>query len=318
MTAFVPWLRSFPWLYERDVPCIISPDLDGVACGLLQAHTWGWRVVGTYDGTHLCLFERPDQVAWESAVFIDMEILRKEVRSIGNHLLALDAQDSQTLAQEFPHCANPNIWRGINLLESFQRKYPFGTLPLLVAAAVDRDPNFEINDAWLGLMLHTDSSFTNAATYQENALEWLEAMAASSGSMGIERLCERLHQLSALQALRLLATVQRWAADAGFGTKQRACRFKPLDARDEEKARRLVERIVHETGVQGVLPLGQHPLYSESFETLTLPLDSKEHQKSSFDTARERRVVSMAATGRNDKGLMVTLPKADSAVSALR
>ncbi len=119
--SFSDWLLSFDWLGRRDLSCVISADLDGLACGLLQSLLLNWRVVGTYDGAALCLSEPPDRLRWDDLVFIDVEILRTRARSIGNHLLAEDGADSARITKAFPRCVNPNLWRGVNVVESFQR-----------------------------------------------------------------------------------------------------------------------------------------------------------------------------------------------------
>jgi len=315
--TFDAWLRGFPWLFQRDLPCVISADLDGIACGLLQQETLGWRVIGTYDGSAFCLWEQPNSVVWDDVVFLDVEILRPRARSLGNHLFVLDEDDVARLRRETAQCANPNLWRGINVRDSFQRKYPFSTLPLLLAARVLDDSDFQVTRAWIALSLHTDSSFTNAATYQANALDWLRVMGEDVPD-SLKRFCRVLERLPAQTAILMLHQVQEWAAAASFGAKQRACRFDPRNDTRRERAKHLMDRLRSETSCQTLLPLDRAPVYSETFTTELLPLHTKGRQVTSFVRARSVRAVSMAATGRSEEGLSITLPNQNSATDLFR
>lgn len=315
---FDEWLRSFPWLFESNRKCIVSADLDGVACGLLQGLTLSWQTVGTYDGKLLALYESVDRIDWRTVVFVDVEIFRRSIRSIGNHLFAIDRDDVDRLRNEFPHCASPNLWRGINVRECFQRKYPFSTLPILLASHAVSDDSFELDRFWLSLVLHTDSSFTNAAMYQANALDWLSAMNTHGRSAGLDRMCRYLNRIPGQSMIGLLNHVQSWISEAGFGGLQRACRFDPRDNASNERVALLVERLMEELGSRVSLPFGRVPEYVEEFETAVLPNHTVGRRKVAFDSAWSRRVLSMAATGRSDKGLSVTYPNPDSPVAVLR
>jgi hypothetical protein len=316
---FDRWLRRFPWLNERGLACVASADLDGLACALLQHWALGWEFVGTYDGQTLCLFRMPERIDWERLAFIDVEILHPRARSIGNHMLALDSDDNTLLIRSFPNLANPNLWRGMTVSDGFQRKYPFGSLPLLVAARAVFAESLDLNRAWFGLMLHADSAFTNAATYQANALDWLRSM-GETDSPGLARLCRLLSAISTVQALALLDDVQRWAADAGFGPRQRACRFRPEQTGERERAARLLTRLCGETSVSMPNPLASEPVCIECFCThqYSLKTSPRNRQRDSFREVRRLPVLSLAATSRNEKGLSATLANAGSVVPQFR
>jgi len=318
MERFDQWLGSFPWLNERGLPCIISADLDGLCCGLFQQEHLEWRVVGTYDGSRLAMWESPEAIDWQRLVFLDVEILRSDARSIGNHLLASDIDDVARLRTEFPNCANPNLWRGINVNDSFQQKYPYSTLPLIIAAHLLRDPEYRVPEAWLALILQTDSSFTNAAMYQANALKWLELMGMGEDESSIRRLCEILRRLPVQIALHLVERVQGWAKEAGYGVMQRSCRFDPSDSENLARAERLLARVRSETNSGSTLPLERKPVVVETFKTAKLPIDSKGRRQSSFAAASAGRAVSLAATARSDEGLSFTLPNPASVAPLLR
>jgi len=316
--TFDGWLREFQWLREPNRPCIVSADLDGVASAMLQGAYLGWRTVGIYDGKLLALYEPPADIDWDGVVFIDVEILRPEIHSIGNHLFALDSQDVTDLRSTYGKCANPNLWRGINVYDSFQRKYPFSTLPMLLASLAIEDDTFDLSRFWMALVLHTDSSFTNAGVYQANALDWLEAMDTRGRAAGLDRMCRKLNRTPGRTMLALLDEVQRWAGEAGFGGLQRACRFDPRESAQNERIRALAARLQQEAGLDTSLPFGNAPVYCEQFKFETLPNHTVGRRKNAFAYAREKRVLSMAATGRTESGLSITLPNPDSEVVALR
>jgi hypothetical protein len=315
--TFETWLSSYQWLCERELPCIVRANLCGLACGLLQRATLNWNLVGTFDCQTVCLYRAPNAVDWRRVVFLDSEILRDNVHSVGNRLFALDSADALQLLKTYPHCINPNLWQTVGIREGGRGIYPFSTLALLLASFAIRDAGYDVSDPWLALTLHADSTFIRAAFSPNNALDWLTAMRAGSNSAGLARFCRLLERLRAQTALKMLNAVQSWAADSGFGGKQRACRFDPQVARDRERAAALVERLRHETGASCDLPLAAQPTYVETFETRELPIDSIGRQKQSFAFARDERVISMAATGRTAEGLQVTLPNPHGRIAAL-
>lgn len=316
--TFDEWLRSYPWLNDHGRQCIVSADLDGVACSLLQSLKCHWKTVGIYDGKFLALYSEIETIDWEQVIFVDVEILRPHIHSIGNHLFALDNTHVDCLRSVFPKCMNPNLWRRINVNDSFQRKYPFSTLPLFLAAHALHDDAFELDRFWMGLALHTDSSFTNAAHYQANALDWLAAMDTNGASPGLDRMCRLLKRVPGQSMLALLNEVQTWIGAAGFGAKQRACRFDPRVDSDNDRIAALVNRLFTELDQRANLPFGQMPVYREEFRTEVLPNDAKTRRRRSFEHAFAQRVISMAATARSDKGLSVTVPNSDTPIICLR
>jgi hypothetical protein len=316
--SFENWLRSYPWLSQRDLPCIISADLDGISCGLLQQEAFGWNVIGTYDGELLCTWTRPEQIDWDEIVFIDVEIMRPTARSIGNHLLAVDADCDEVLRKTLTNCVNPNLWRRINAWNSFQRKFPFSTLPLLVSSRVLQNPDYRVSHEWLALVLQTDSSFTNAAQYQKNALDWLEVMGMNSGPSPLRHFCGLLAKIPAQTALRLVADVQEWASDAGFGSKQRACRFDPSNGQSLERACKLAANVREVTGSSSALPFTAPPVHVERLQTAKMHADSLGRLRQSVNAANKDRVVSMAITARTAEGFSYTKSVPSSACPLFR
>lgn len=77
-------IKMHPWIVSEDCDCIISPDCDGFLCGLLVSNLLNWNIAGFYDGKAL-VFE--NKIDFNDCVFLDCEINRIGVKSIGNHLL---------------------------------------------------------------------------------------------------------------------------------------------------------------------------------------------------------------------------------------
>jgi hypothetical protein len=43
-------VKNYPWIIHEKMNCILSPDSDGLLCGLLMGHVFDWSVKGFYDG----------------------------------------------------------------------------------------------------------------------------------------------------------------------------------------------------------------------------------------------------------------------------
>jgi transcriptional regulator with XRE-family HTH domain len=124
----------FPWLYEREQDCIVSPDADGLLCGLLMSHHLGWRIRGFYDAKVLVC---SSAVRPQNCVFLDMEIFRPNVRSVGQHLLMYNRNRIPPNWDHFESAFAINEVRGIDA-RTFDQKYPFGTIHFLMVALHSR------------------------------------------------------------------------------------------------------------------------------------------------------------------------------------
>ena len=69
-------IKRFPWIIKENQKCILSPDSDGLLCGLFMSHILNWEVVGFYDGKVLIIGK--DEKA-KDCIFLDMEIFRDYV-----------------------------------------------------------------------------------------------------------------------------------------------------------------------------------------------------------------------------------------------
>lgn len=172
-------VRTYPWILERDQNCILSPDSDGLLCGLLMSHCLGWKVKGYYDGKVLVV-ERGTSP--RDCVFLDMEIFRKGVRSVGQHMVMFNRDKIQPNWNQFSDCISANNLRNFDVRNEFMRKYPLGTIHLLlgILGSIRAIP---IKKEAVAMLLYTDGTFKNQFNYPENVMSWLTYMGAErSGS----------------------------------------------------------------------------------------------------------------------------------------
>ena len=161
--------RKFPWLFQRNLDCIVSPDSDGLLCALLMSHHLGWKVRGFYDGKVLAVDQ---QTKPSDCVFLDMEIFRSGVRSVGQHMLLYNRNQTPEQWHQFDQSFAVNNFRGHDKLHEFQLKYPFGTIHVLMVTLASQ-LKIELSDEAVAPLLFTDGTYHNLFGYTENSLNWL-------------------------------------------------------------------------------------------------------------------------------------------------
>ena len=129
MLSYNQLIENHDWLIQKNQKAILSFDVDGWACGLLLQHYLNWDIVGFYDSEHLFLLEN---TSTKDCVFIDVEIFRNFIRSIGHHLILFSCEH---IPSDFniktQNCLNPNFIRHFDRQNFYRRKYPFGTFHFL-------------------------------------------------------------------------------------------------------------------------------------------------------------------------------------------
>ena len=170
MLDYTALLARYPWILQRNMDCILSPDSDGLLCGLFMSHYLGWRIRGFYDGKVLMVSQDVDA---EKCVFLDMEIFRAGVRSVGQHMVMFNKKKIPPNWGNFDNCISANNLRGYDVKNDFKNKYPFATIHLLIAMLSQRMEIVIPKDA-VCLLLYTDGVFKNIFNYPENSLSWLE------------------------------------------------------------------------------------------------------------------------------------------------
>ena len=187
----------YPWLYQADQDCIISPDSDGLLCGLFMSHYLGWRVRGFYD-TKVLVYD--SRVTPETCVFLDAEVCRSGVRSVGQHMLLYNRNQIPPNWGEFDDCFAVNNFRDHDGRHDFQLKYPFGTIHLLVAA-LGATRAIALTESAIAPLLFTDGTYHNLFRYTENSLNWLQYLRADEQASPLHILfCQTTYTIRSLMS----------------------------------------------------------------------------------------------------------------------
>lgn len=169
-------IRQYPWIIERERNCILSPDSDGLLCGLFMQSVLDWNIVGFYDGKVMLL---KDDIELGDCVFLDMEIFRDFIKSIGQHMLMWSAKKDKQRPEwlGFRNCISVNNIRDFDGKTKFNKKFPLATIHILLAI-VGSVKNVPIETSAICPLLYTDGTFKNMFNYPENVLDWLRFLCA--------------------------------------------------------------------------------------------------------------------------------------------
>jgi hypothetical protein len=192
-------IEKYPWIVSRGQKCVLSPDCDGLLCGLLMSALFDWEIVGFYDGKTLLL---KNGVAVADCVFLDMEIFRNYVRSLGQHMLLWNKRKPPPNWGNFDNCISPNNIRGFDGKTRFPQKYPLGSIHVLlgITAHVRR---IEIRKEAICPLLYVDGTFKNLFNYPENCLGWLEFLCANDDQSPLKTVFFNDHYTTATLMLAL-------------------------------------------------------------------------------------------------------------------
>lgn len=165
-------ISKYPWLLERDHNCIISPDADGMICGLFMSNYLGWKVVGYYDNGKNLLLKKG--IAAKDCIFLDTEIFRKDIRSCGHHIILYRNNELPPNWSNFENCLNPNNLRGRSHEDQFGLKYPMGTIHLLLNIISNVHRISFTEDALFAVMQADGTINRFIDRYTKNLLDWLQ------------------------------------------------------------------------------------------------------------------------------------------------
>lgn len=168
-------IKKYPWIVQKNVNCILSPDSDGLLCGLLLSNFLNWKIKGFYDGKVLIL-ERG--LSAKDCVFLDMEIFRKDIRSFGHHMLLFNRNSKLFNWNNFQNCIQPNNLREYDGLHDFRLKYPLATIHMLLGI-LGHKFKIEISEDAIAPLFFTDGTFNVLFNYPENVLNWLNYLKAT-------------------------------------------------------------------------------------------------------------------------------------------
>jgi len=167
-------IKRFPWLAQKDQNCILSPDSDGLLCGLFAAYYLNWRIRGFYDGKIMVL---ENGFKLNDCIFLDMEIFRKGIRSVGQHMVMYNKKRLPENWHNFEDCASINNIRNHDGYHDFRLKYPFGTIHFLIGV-LGTIQKIDIPKSAIAPLLFTDGTWMNLLGYTENSLSWLKYLRA--------------------------------------------------------------------------------------------------------------------------------------------
>jgi len=167
---------------------VLGDDLDSIMCAVLMHHLLGWHVVGFYVDYSKVWYAEDLRISnLADAIWLDLDISREEIRSIGHHILRADANDRLPALRQ---SLNPNLLRGVTSRAgtgragdhgencpcgglTFPHKYPLGTIHFLLwLYDVDLAT---LSPLQLGLLWLPDSSWINGQShkYRSNVSDWV-------------------------------------------------------------------------------------------------------------------------------------------------
>lgn len=164
-------IEKHPWIVEKNKKCILSPDIDGLLCGLLMSHYLNWEIVGFYDGKVLII---KTGLQTKDCIFLDMEILRKGIRSVGHHMnVHIINKPPANYHKIMNSCINPNHIRGFDRIANFSSKYPLGTVHLLMYILENKYPGvIKIKKGGLASLFFADGVWKILFKYTRNVMGW--------------------------------------------------------------------------------------------------------------------------------------------------
>ena len=167
-------IKKFPWLVQKDKNCVLSPDSDGLLCGLFVSHHLNWKIRGFYDGKIMVLEKGFNP---KDCVFLDMEVFRKGIKSVGQHMIMFNKNRLPGNWKNFDDCASINDIRNHDGYHNFRLKYPFGTIHFLVGVLGTKQ-KIDIPKSGIAPLLFIDGTWMNLLGYTENSLSWLKYLRA--------------------------------------------------------------------------------------------------------------------------------------------
>lgn len=167
-------LTKHSWINENNRYCVLSPDSDGLLCGLFMAKMRGWKVVGFYDDKVGVI--NNDYLS-EDLIFLDGEIFRNSIKSMGHHMVKYNNRQKLDYSG-FDNCIQPNLLRNYDGKNYFRLKYPLATIHLLIsiiayADFINDDPKITLTESSIAPLFFTDGVFNVLFSYPENVLNWL-------------------------------------------------------------------------------------------------------------------------------------------------
>lgn len=135
-----------------------------------------WKIKGFYDGKVILLDKN---VLVKDCVFLDMEIFREEIKSVGHHMVQFNKKKKPSNWDNFNNCIQPNNFRNYDGYKDFRLKYPLATIHLLIGI-IGSKIKLTIPKSAICPLLYVDGVFKNLFGYPENCIDWLRYLGAGS------------------------------------------------------------------------------------------------------------------------------------------
>jgi hypothetical protein len=162
--------KKYKWILKKNQNCVLSPDSDGLLCGLFLSHYQNWNIVGFYDGKVMVINK---SYIDKDPIFLDIEIFRREIRSMGHHMLLVNKRHIPKEWINFDNCIQPNNLRNYDGKSNFRLKYPLGTIHMLISILAYNNSSIKLPDSAIPPLFFTDGVFNVLFKYPENVLNWL-------------------------------------------------------------------------------------------------------------------------------------------------
>jgi len=133
-----------------------------------------WKIKGFYNGKILLI---ENGIVAKDCIFVDVEIFKKEIRSIGHHMVLYNKKKKPKNWSNFQNAIQPNVFRDYDGYKNFPLKYPLATIHMLLAI-VGSNLKITIPTSAICPLLYTDGVFKNLFNYPENCLDWLRYLVA--------------------------------------------------------------------------------------------------------------------------------------------
>lgn len=173
-------LNENPWIFKRNQKCILSPDSDGLLCGLFMSYYLDWEIIGFYDGK-VCLLKDKESAYNDDTCFLDIEIYRKGVKSMGHHMLSVYKNEKPAdWDEKFKECIQPNLLRNYDK-NTFRLKYPLATIHLLIGL-LEKKIDIKVEESAIFPLLFTDGTFNVMFSYPENVMNWWKYLRVQDNS----------------------------------------------------------------------------------------------------------------------------------------
>jgi hypothetical protein len=173
-------LEDYPWISKKNQKCILSPDSDGLLCGLFMSHYLNWEIVGFYDGK-VCVLKDGVSAYDDDVCFLDIEIYRKGVKSMGHHMLSIyNTAKPADWDERFKDCIQPNLMRNYDR-NSFRLKYPLATIHLLIGI-LESEIEIKVEENAIFPLIFVDGTFNVMFSYPENVMNWWKYLKVEDNS----------------------------------------------------------------------------------------------------------------------------------------